>query len=188
MEVFGTRGLSQSTMRDLCAEARLTDRYFYESFRRVEDVFEAVYAELTARLVDKLSAAMFQAPLQMAAVADAGLRAFFSFVREDPRRARIMLIDAQALRFSKPRNVEIAVDGYISLLSALYRALYPAAADLDVDVEFLANNLLGMTTQSAAAWSRAGFDKSLDSMVEHNLFAWRGLDAWVNEMIATPRV
>ncbi|RZI81903.1 MAG: TetR/AcrR family transcriptional regulator [Rubrivivax sp.] len=185
VEVFGTRGLGQSTMRDLCGEARLTDRYFYESFRRVEDVFEAVLADLTTQLVERLGSAMFAVPLRMDSVAEAGLRAFFGFMQEDPRRARIVLIDALSLRFSPARDRSVdPIESYVELLRALYNALYPQAAGLGIDVGLLAKTLIGMTIHSGAVWAHDGFDKSIDDMVMYNLFAWHGLDTWIKRLIA----
>lgn len=183
IQVFGTRGLPNSTMRDLCAEARLTDRYFYESFRRVEDVFDLVYAELSSCLIVRLGTAMMGAPLQMDAVAEAGLRAFFGFVQEDRRRARILLVDSMGVFFSAPQGSELPIGEYVDLLRQLYRALYPQAEGLDIDVDFVVKSLLGMTINSAALWAHDGFDKSLDEVVRHNLFAWRGLDGWIRELI-----
>lgn len=184
VEVFGTRGLFQTTMRDLCAEARLTDRYFYESFRRVEDVFEQVYVELSQQLIARLGAAMMQAPRRMDAVAEAGLRVFFGFVQEDRRRARILLVDAMSVYFSLPPDSELPIGDYVSLLRQLHGVLYPQADGLDIDVDFVAKGLLGMTINSAAIWARDGFDKSIDEVVRHNLFAWRGFDAWINALVA----
>jgi AcrR family transcriptional regulator len=48
LEVFATRGYSASTVRDVCREAGLTERYFYESFRNRE----ALLAALADRIVD----------------------------------------------------------------------------------------------------------------------------------------
>jgi AcrR family transcriptional regulator len=187
IEVFGTLGLRQSTIRDLCSTARLTDRYFYESFRRVEDVFEATYCELTDQLVTRLSGAMHAVPLKIDALAEAGLRTFFQFIRDDPRRARILLIDSLGLYFSAPSTSAIRVDAYVDVLDGLYRALYPEAAQLDLDVTFLAKSLIGMTTHSGAVWSQNGFDKSVDEVVRYNLFVWQGLDRWIREQIEAHR-
>jgi AcrR family transcriptional regulator len=189
LQVLGTRGLPHTTMRDLCIEARLTDRYFYESFRRVEDVFQAVHAEITTQLVARLSTAMFATSMAMDQMAEAGLRCFFGFIQEDPRRARILLIDALSLRFSSAHKGDGEFNAfeeaaYVDLLRVLYGVMYPAAADLELDVELLAKTVIGMTVYSGAAWAHDGFDKSLDDMVKYSLFAWRGLDAWIQALIA----
>src|SRR5215212_10332014 len=48
LEVFGSRGYSASTVRDVCREAGLTERYFYESFPNRE----ALLGALADRIVD----------------------------------------------------------------------------------------------------------------------------------------
>lgn len=179
VELFGTRGLAHTTMRDLCSHARLTDRYFYESFKRVEDVFDAVYADLNHRLVEQLQQAMSGMQPQMDTMAEAGLRAFFAFMREDPRRVRIMLLDVLATRQEAEPARDHPSDAYVQLLAGLYQAMYPQARDIQVDIDFVINALIGMTIHSAVVWARAGFDKSIDEVVRHNLFAWYGVDTWV---------
>ncbi|MGC4060275.1 MAG: TetR/AcrR family transcriptional regulator [Aquabacterium sp.] len=189
LEVFGTRGLGQSTMRDICTRARLTDRYFYESFANVQEAFEAVYVHLRGLLLVRLQVAMASVEPEPVAVTEAGLRTFFEFVKEDPRCARIMLIDVLGLRYSNLGRPDLpepiyAVKPYVSMFSDFIRVMYPRVAELDVDVDLVNKMLIGMTVQSAAAWAEKGFDKSVDDIVRHNLFAWQGLDAWVRGMLA----
>ena len=43
LQVFGTTGYRTATVRQLCKQAGLTDRYFYESFASTEDLLVAVY-------------------------------------------------------------------------------------------------------------------------------------------------
>lgn len=49
IEVFGEFGFRQATVRKLCQQAKLTDRYFYQSFGSIEALLIAVYSELMAR-------------------------------------------------------------------------------------------------------------------------------------------
>ena len=189
LDVFGRRGLSQSTMRDICTHARLSDRYFYESFANVQDVFEAVYVFLRGQLLERLHASMSGLASTQLSVAEAGLRTFFSFVREDPRRARIMLIDVLGQRYSRlgdrtQGHGAYQVQPYVDMFGDFFRAMYPGVDQLDIDVELVHQTMIGMTVQSAAAWADQGFDKSVDDMVRHNLFAWEGLDAWVQRLMA----
>src|SRR5438067_1452042 len=54
---FGQHGFSKTTTRSLCAEAGLTQRYFYESFESVEELFEVVAKKLGEDLEIRLLAA-----------------------------------------------------------------------------------------------------------------------------------
>ena len=39
---YGTLGFSV-TVKDVCQEAKLTERYFYESFKKSEDLFQTIF-------------------------------------------------------------------------------------------------------------------------------------------------
>ncbi|HET6789355.1 MAG TPA: helix-turn-helix domain-containing protein, partial [Aquabacterium sp.] len=61
-EVFSTLGLARVTMRDICAQARLTERYFYDSFRSTEEAFDAVHQRQEELLFARVAQAMMTAP------------------------------------------------------------------------------------------------------------------------------
>ena len=46
LQSFGTHGFYRVTVREICAEAKLTERYFYESFKNHEELLVAVYQRL----------------------------------------------------------------------------------------------------------------------------------------------
>jgi hypothetical protein len=46
LQCFGTHGFYKVTVREICAEAKLTERYFYESFKNTESLLVAVYQRL----------------------------------------------------------------------------------------------------------------------------------------------
>src|SRR5438067_2419379 len=51
LELYGTRGFISTGVKDLCREAGLTDRYFYESFRDSGELFAATYDRATGELL-----------------------------------------------------------------------------------------------------------------------------------------
>ena len=50
LTVFGSRGYHSSTVRSICSEAGLTERYFYESFANSEDLLCVVYEHVNQRI------------------------------------------------------------------------------------------------------------------------------------------
>lgn len=188
VEVFGTRGFRQATMRDVCARARLSDRYFYESFAYMEELYKEVYASQRCLLLERLREAMSRAPLEYVSIANAGQRAFYNFIKEDPRRVRIMLVDVTALRFTGLGQLDPAADvyaltPYVDLFGEFLSVLYPIVDELDLDMRALHHSTIGMTVQSAVVWAAAGFDKSVDDIVRHTTFAYQGFDDWVNSLV-----
>lgn len=63
IQVFGQHGYRAATVRGLCAQAGLTDRYFYESFESVQALLEAVYLHQVGRL--RLGLRQMLAPPQL---------------------------------------------------------------------------------------------------------------------------
>lgn len=93
LELFGTQGYLATSVKDLCTQAELTERYFYESFPRREDLLLDVYSGLAERLFTLTIAAMDTAGEDRLVRARLGLEAFIRFLLEDPRRARVVLIE-----------------------------------------------------------------------------------------------
>src|SRR3954451_18403936 len=58
LELFGTRGYAGTGVKDVCRQAGLTDRYFYESFNDGGALFLAVFARLTDALFQAVAAAV----------------------------------------------------------------------------------------------------------------------------------
>jgi AcrR family transcriptional regulator len=179
-EAFAKYGISKTTMRDICGEARLTERYFYESFRSTEDAFDAVYAKLKQELVSEVTAALTKAPKDLEQLASAGLRAFYTYIKADPRRAKIMLIDAFAANQRSREKSRAAVRDYINLMGNLATTLYPKLPK-GFDIELLAWGLIGLAIQVGTVWSSGGFKQSIDKVLAYNLYAWRGLGDWAQE-------
>jgi hypothetical protein len=45
----------------------------------------------------------------------------------------------------------------------------------------VASGLVGMAIHTAIAWAQEGFQVSTDEILEHNFYAWRGLNLWTQE-------
>ncbi len=92
--LFGTIGYRRTTVRGLCKEAGLTDRYFYESFATTEDLLVAVYAQLILTMQGAVVGALQALPEGAEPVVwiDRGLDAFFAAV-EDAEAARIVWLE-----------------------------------------------------------------------------------------------
>lgn len=92
LEVFGTVGYRAATVRLLCREAGVTDRYFYEEFTSTEDLLVAVYEECTARLLDAVAGAAAASGLDAGidVLARAALEALLGTTEDDPRLARVV--------------------------------------------------------------------------------------------------
>ena len=94
LQLFATRGYGASSVKQICRQAGLTERYFYESFSDRHDCLKELYLELAERMRTQTTAAIDDAKeAEIDEVARRALTAFVEYLTTDPRRARVVLIE-----------------------------------------------------------------------------------------------
>lgn len=189
LEVFGTRGYHLSTVRDICSQAGLTERYFYESFKTLGELFDAVYAELRGmvqqRVMESVLAQGMTRPDPLA-MGESSLRAWYAFLHDDPRRARIMLIDAVSVSENGMRGAEAAINEFKGMLRTFVSMLYPDVEKFGLDMDVVISGLAGATIYIAKNWAQSGFKHSLEDILTHNMLIFRSMDG-IYKQIATQK-
>lgn len=173
IRAFGGKGYHAVTVRQICTGAKLTERYFYESFAGLEDLFVAVYREVSEELMRITLAALRQTPREALALAEAGLRAYLEFVRDDVRRARILLIDSISISHDVQRVSAAVASDYASLVRGFTVQLFPDAAAQGLQVDLIAAGLIGANVHIATHWLREGFRTPLEDVLASNLLFFR---------------
>lgn len=92
LELLGTQGSAAISVRSVCRQARLTDRYFYENFADRADFVRAVYDRVAAEAAGAL-VAVVAAGGDDATVAAESVRAFVALIADDPRKGRVLLLE-----------------------------------------------------------------------------------------------
>jgi len=176
LEVFGTKGFHAATVREVCVAAHLTERYFYESFKTLAELFLALYAQLRQELMVKTLDALEQAERTALTQLEQGMRVFLLFIRDDPRRGRIMLVDALGVDHRVAAASGATAREYADLLRANLNSLVLAGGTPEgISLDLLADGLIGMNVLLAARWMQDGFAQPLDLVVQTNLLPYRGL-------------
>lgn len=105
--LLAERGESRTTMTAICAEAGLTERYFYESFRSRDEALVAAL-DTTARRIAAIAVAGVQAtPGDPATRVRAGLAAVIDLVVADPAAARVVVLESTANAALRARRHEL---------------------------------------------------------------------------------
>lgn len=169
LQLFGTQGFHEVTVREICAEAHLTERYFYESFRSGDELFAAVYQHLIAGMQNRIFLALpgDADPMQ---IVRRGLSAFLSYVREDPRVARILFVDVPRVRFDQTAVIRKTVASFDSMVFELAQRLFPKAVHSGLDLVLVAAGLNGSNIAIVSRWVIGGFRESQETVLE-NCFA-----------------
>jgi AcrR family transcriptional regulator len=155
VELLGTEGASGVTVRAVCRGAKLTERYFYESFPDGRDgLLRAVHWQVAgeARAVLVAAIAAVPPPAEPEAVAAAAVSAFTAFLEGDPRRGRVLLSESFTDSVLAQHDLEL-LPAFAALLVAQMRAL-PDPPD-EVDAQLSAVALLGALRTIYLAWLSA---------------------------------
>ena len=182
IDVFGTKGFHAATVREVCVAANLTERYFYESFKTLPDLFLAAYSELREQLMTLTLAALERLPqsvdpLDMLAPA---MRVFLVFIRDDPRRGRIMLVDSLAVSDEVAAMSGATARDYSALLENYLTRLLPPEHLDEISLKLLADGMIGLNVLLAARWMQDGFAEPIDKVVRTNLLPYEGLMHWAS--------
>lgn len=130
-ELLGGRGGAAVTVRSVCRHAKLTDRYFYESFADRDELLVAVYDQVAEEARDVLAGAVaaVASPAEPEAIARAAVDAFLGLLTRDPRKGRVLLLAPMTDAALSARAVEL-----MPMFAELIRVQLAAAAGSAVPV------------------------------------------------------
>ena len=168
LELFGTQGYAGTSVKALCTEAGLTERYFYESFRNREDIFMEVAGRSAMGLARVL------APLAESGTGDvetqvaAGLPAVFQWFKDDPRRARVQLIEPLTISADMNERYRQVTGGFIVMLREMaVRWFGPAFEARGLNAGLLSTAMVGAVIEMAKAWVLDGCPQPVEEMVRN---------------------
>jgi AcrR family transcriptional regulator len=151
LDLLGTEGARATTVRGVCGRAKLTPRYFYESFSDLDELLLAVFDEVAAGLAQAILAAVTPPPGDARATARAAIGAGIDHVTADPRRARILFAEGIGSEVLAQRRVT-TLRGFADLVAAQGRAFYGVREPADPLVNATALMLVGGLAETFMAW------------------------------------
>ncbi|WP_151721789.1 TetR/AcrR family transcriptional regulator [Acinetobacter ursingii] len=170
IETYGTQGFFSVTVKDVCNEAKLTERYFYESFKKSEDLFQTIFLKLIETLQQNVMQSVMQAAPNPAKMIDAGLGALLRTLKDDPRLARIIYIDAMLVQeLHNQATIQETMLRFDRMIQAFVMLMMPNLQRSEQEVSLIATGLNGYVTQIAIRWVMGGFKQSQEDV----LFACR---------------
>lgn len=97
LELFGTVGYAATTIQDLCREAHVSARDFYRQVGDRVELFRRVFEREVRRNFERVDAAIADAPPVVEVVATRWMEAWFGAMVADPRRYRVMYVEAHGV-------------------------------------------------------------------------------------------
>lgn len=167
LALFGSRGFHAVSVRDVCGEAKLTERYFYESFQNREALFVAVYREGVERIRNAIVLAIAQAAGSAEEASRATLYAYFNTLREEPLLSRVLLIDSLTIGGEAGNQTVDSMSSFVEIVSAMILQLYPDLPKHKLDPLWIGNGLVGATVFMAQRWAQGGFAEPVELLVDN---------------------
>ena len=166
IEAYGRQGFFAVTVKDICNEAKLTERYFYESFKKSDELFQTIFLTLIDQLQHNVMQAIMQASSDPRKMIEAGLTALLTTLRDNPRMARIIYIDAMLVQeLHNQATIHETMLRFDRMIQAFVMLMMPHIDRSEREISFVATGLNGYVTQIAIRWVVSGFKQSLEDVL-----------------------
>ncbi|GAB2700023.1 TetR/AcrR family transcriptional regulator [Nocardia thraciensis] len=165
-ELFGTRGVQATGVKDICREAGLTDRYFYESFSGTRELFVAVFDRVIAELYGAVAAGVEAAPAAGARKLRAGIGVFLEALGDDRRKLRIVFAEPAGAGPQAEQHMQESLRRFTRLVAdTAHRARPDAAPDALVDV--FAHAVVGMLERVIVEKQEGHLTVPMADLIDH---------------------
>ena len=166
IQAYGTHGFFSVTVKDICTEAKLTERYFYESFKKSEHLFQTIFLKLIDELQQNVMQAMMQASSDPKKMIEAGLTALLTTLRDNPRMARIIYIDAMLVQeLHNQATIHETMLRFDRMIHAFVMLMMPNINRSEREISMISTGLNGYVTQIAIRWVVSGFKPSMEEVL-----------------------
>jgi AcrR family transcriptional regulator len=165
LELLGTEGFNSTTVRAVCATAKLTPRYFYESFADLDALLVAVFDEIADELATNILAVVTPPRGDATGTARAAIAAGVTTLTSDRRKARVLFTEALGSDALAERRRQ-TLRGFAALVAAQGRAFYGVPDSTDRLIEVSSLMLVGGLSEAFAAWLDGGVNATEEQLIE----------------------
>lgn len=166
IEAYGRQGFFAVTVKDICNEAKLTERYFYESFKKSDELFQTIFLTLIDQLQQNVIQAIMQASPVPEKMIASGLTALLTTLKNNPGMARIIYIDAMLVQdLHNQATIHETMSRFERMIHAFVMLTMPHIKRSEREISLIATGLNGYITQIAIRWVMSGFKQSMDEVL-----------------------
>ncbi|GAB3503160.1 TetR/AcrR family transcriptional regulator [Amycolatopsis cihanbeyliensis] len=166
LEVIGTQGWAAATVRSVCREAGLTERYFYESFADRDALLVAVYEQVLTEGIESVLRAVAEAPRDFRQTVRAAITAGVDLVTGDRRKGRVLVLEATSNESLQRRRQE-GMRAQATLVSELARDFLGERAPDPADAEITSLAMVGTLAEVGGAYLEGRLQVSRQRLIDH---------------------
>lgn len=154
METFGTVGYSASSIEQLCADAKVATRSFYEEFRSKEALLIELHDDVNDRAFSAVAASLETTPpSDIEARVRGGLRAYLDVMTQDPRWARLAFVEMIGATPATHAARRSALSRFADLINAEANRLADTGVIEPRDYSSTATAIVGAVTALVETWT-----------------------------------
>jgi len=172
LESFGTIGYARSTIRGICENAGLTQRYFYESFENKEDLLIAVYRKLIQDIEDEARNIMAEPGITPRDAAYKSLKMIYRRFQDDPRRARVQLFEVLGVSERVEREYRLARKTLADWVKLFITGVFPNVEDKWLENTIIHTGAAGAIWEIAKQWVMEDFETPIEELVNQEIEAF----------------
>ncbi|MFI6027434.1 TetR/AcrR family transcriptional regulator [Amycolatopsis magusensis] len=161
IDLLGAQAGPAISVRAVCRHAKLTERYFYESFADRDEVVLAVYEHVGQAARQVLIDAVEASSPEPEERARAAVTAFVELIIDDPRQGRVLLLAPLSDPALSSRGVEL-----LPAFAALVRGQLPPGS-AEVDRDMTAIGLVGALANLFIAYLGGLLEVSREHLIDH---------------------
>lgn len=167
LEVFATQGFHDAKVKDVCREAKLTERYFYESFKGKDALLMELSGEIVGDLVGAAGPGLVLVKDDLEAAVAVISEGVVASLTDDPRRARILFVEVVGVS----RELE---DRRRVIIGGLAEVVRTGAADVfgpwvldSVEFAVTSRALIGAIQELLVAYVRGELALDRAQLIDH---------------------
>lgn len=147
LEAFGTMGFGQATITQICRLAKLNERYYYESFKKKDDLLCAVFRRLISELEIETQKIVETPGITPEDAVYLSIKHFYLRFLKDPRRARVQLFEVLGVSPKVDKEYQGSMQTLAHWVELSCWVFFPA-----IDRQWLAKSILPTTTAGGIVW------------------------------------
>jgi len=165
LELFGTLGYANTSVRAISSAASLNSRYFYESFADRESLLIAVYE----RIVQELALAAREATAghdTIDEIARAGIKTTWAILTGDRRKARVLALEVVGVSERMERMRRDYRHAFADILVSNSLSIAPPGVQLRFDPVINARAMTGASMEVLIDWIHGDVQADIEEIVE----------------------